>query len=544
MSLSLSKLSQFNGRPGPVLLVIMDGVGIGKRDESDAVYLAQPVNLNALMKAPLYTQLRAHGTAVGMPSDEDMGNSEVGHNALGAGRVFDQGAKLVAGSIESGAIFKTEIWNKLVGGAKASNKCFHFIGLLSDGNVHSHIEQMFALVRRCAKDGVKNVAIHGLLDGRDVYEKSALTYVEKTEALLAEINQANPGFNYRFASGGGRMVVTMDRYNADWRVVERGWKAHVLGEARQFASAKEAVETYYKEDPKMTDQYMDSFVIARNGAPVGTIQDGDSVVCFNFRGDRAIEISKAFQEADFKEFDRRRCPAVLYAGMMEYDGDLHIPSNYLVTPPAINRTIGEYLCGTGLTSFAISETQKYGHVTYFWNGNRSGYIDQKLETYVEVPSDKVRFDSAPAMKAVEITDKAIELLKTGKYKFGRLNLANGDMVGHTGVPEAIISAVKTVDVCLGRLIEVVKAQNGIVVVTADHGNADEMFTVKKGVKTVSTAHSLNQVPFAIIDPANHGEYQMAKVEKPGLANVAATVINLLGYQAPADYAPSLISFNK
>lgn len=321
MSLKLSKLSGFHGRPGPVLLVIMDGVGLGKRDESDGVFMAKPANLNSLMGKELYCQLRAHGTAVGMPSDEDMGNSEVGHNALGAGRVFDQGAKLVSKSIETGAIFKSELWSKLVAGAKASKKSFHFIGLLSDGNVHSHIDQLFALVRRCAQEGVKSVCIHALLDGRDVYEKSAPTFIEKTESLLREINTAHPGFNYRIASGGGRMIVTMDRYNADWKIVERGWQAHVLGEGRQFKSASEAVATFYKEDAKMTDQYMDPFVIEANGKPVGTVEDGDSVVFFNFRGDRAIEISRAFDDDNFKEFDRKRRPNVLFAGMMEYDGD-------------------------------------------------------------------------------------------------------------------------------------------------------------------------------------------------------------------------------
>jgi len=542
MSLKLSKLSGFHGRPGPVLLVIMDGVGLGKRDESDGVFMAKPANLNSLMGKELYCQLRAHGTAVGMPSDEDMGNSEVGHNALGAGRVFDQGAKLVSKSIETGAIFKSELWSKLVVGAKASNKSFHFIGLLSDGNVHSHIDQLFALVRRCAQEGVKSVCIHALLDGRDVYEKSAPTFIEKTESLLKEINTAHPGFNYRIASGGGRMIVTMDRYNADWKIVERGWQAHVLGEGRQFKSASEAVATFYKEDPKMTDQYMDPFVIEANGKPVGTIEDGDSVVFFNFRGDRAIEISRAFDDDNFKEFDRKRRPNVLFAGMMEYDGDSHIPHNYLVTPPAIDRTVSEYLCANGITSFAVSETQKFGHVTYFWNGNRSGYIDKNLETYFEVPSDKVQFDTAPKMKALEITEETLKLLKSGKFRFGRINLANGDMVGHTGKPEAIITAVQTVDECLGRLIKEVQAQNGIVVVTADHGNADEMFTVKKGARIVSTAHSLNAVPFAIVDPSWHGEYKMAGIKQAGLANVAATLLNLLGFQAPEGYEPSLINF--
>src|SRR4051812_204852 len=259
-SFELKKLPNFTGRPGPLLLVIMDGVGIGKNDDSNGVFLAKTPCLDELIKSKLYTQLKAHGTAVGMPSDEDMGNSEVGHNALGAGRVFDQGAKLVAKSIETGAIFESGIWKKLVERVKVENKVFHFIGLLSDGNVHSHIDQLFALVRRCAQEGVRRVCLHVLLDGRDVYEKSALTYLEKTEHLLAEINKSHKNYEYRIASGGGRMVVTMDRYNADWSIVERGWKAHVLGRGRRFTSAKQAVETYYQEDPKITDQYMDSFV--------------------------------------------------------------------------------------------------------------------------------------------------------------------------------------------------------------------------------------------------------------------------------------------
>ena len=542
MSLELKKLPNFQGRPGPLLLIIMDGVGIGKHDDSDGVFLSKTPCLDELMKSKLYTQLKAHGTAVGMPSDDDMGNSEVGHNALGAGRVFDQGAKLVGQSIESGAIFEGEVWKKLVERVKADNKVFHFIGLLSDGNVHSHIDQLLALVRHCAKEGVRRVCLHVLLDGRDVYEKSALTYIEKTENVLKEINDSHKNYEYRIASGGGRMVTTMDRYNADWTIVERGWKAHVLGRGRRFASAKEAIETYYKEDPKITDQYLDSFVIEDDGSPVGTIEDGNSVVFFNFRGDRAIELSMAFEKKDFDKFDRVRVPDVLFAGMMQYDGDLHIPKNYLVSPPQIENPVGAYMCANGITSFAISETQKFGHVTYFWNGNRSGYINEKLETYVEIPSDKIRFDQAPKMKAAEITTKSIELLQSGKYKFGRLNFPNGDMVGHTGIPEAIIISVEAMDEGMAKLIKVVQELKGIALVLADHGNADEMYTVKNGKKQISTAHSLNPVPCAIVDSGYQGEYEMAHPPGEGLANVAATLLNLLGFEAPKEYAPSLICF--
>lgn len=539
MSLELKKLAHFSGRPGPLLLIIMDGIGLGKQDESNAVYQAKTPLLDRLFSSRFFTSLKAHGTAVGLPSDEDMGNSEVGHNAIGAGRVFAQGAKLVDASIASGRIFSTPIWHKLLERAHHGGT-LHFIGLLSDGNVHSHIKQLFALLENCAASGVKRVRLHILLDGRDVGAKTALTYIEPTEALLSRLNRQS-GCDYRIASGGGRMVTTMDRYNADWSVVQRGWDAHVLGQGRGFVSAAAAVETFYREDAQITDQYLPAFVIVDEaGKPVGTIEDGDGVVDFNFRGDRAIEISRAFEEKDFSEFDRQRYPDVLYAGMMEYDGDLHIPRNYLVSPPEIDQVLSEYLCANGISSFALSETQKYGHVTYFWNGNRSGYIDDKLERFVEIPSDKVQFDKAPNMKAFEITDEAENLLRSGHYRFGRVNFANGDMVGHTGVMEAAITAVETVDHCVGQLIEVVRALKGIAVITADHGNADEMFTVKNGIKSVKTAHTLNPVPFVIVDPLYAGEYEMAAVAHPGLSNIAATLLNLLGYEAPADYDPALI----
>lgn len=540
-TLQLHKLPYFQGRKGPVLLIIMDGVGLGKQDEANAVFLAKTPVLDKLMAAPLYTTLKAHGTAVGMPSDDDMGNSEVGHNALGAGRIFAQGATLVAKAIETGEVFKTDLWNQLTGQTIEKNTTLHFIGLLSDGNVHAHIDHLIAMLRKAAEKGVKKVRIHTLLDGRDVAEKSALIYLTKLNTVLAEINAQ--GLDYRVASGGGRMVTTMDRYNADWSIVKRGWDAHVLGQARTFATPEEAVQTFYTEDPKMTDQYMPAFVIAENGEPIGQILDGDSVILINFRGDRAIELSMAFDQDHFDKFDRQRRPNVLFAGMMQYDGDLKIPGHFLVSPPQIDHCLSFYLCAAGVSAFAISETQKYGHVTYFWNGNNSGYIDKNLEEFVEIPSDRIPFDQKPKMKAYEITDKSIELLKSEKYKFGRINFPNGDMVGHTGVLDATITSVETTDECVGRLIDVVNELGGVTIVLADHGNADEMFTVdKNGVKTPKTAHSLNPVPFAIVDSGYQGEYSIADVPTQGLANVAATICNLLGYDKPEEYEPSLIRF--
>ncbi|MDD3374636.1 MAG: 2,3-bisphosphoglycerate-independent phosphoglycerate mutase [Candidatus Omnitrophica bacterium] len=540
MSLKLEKLKKFKGRPGPLLFIIMDGVGIGKQDETDGVFSAKTPCLDQLFKSDLFTTLQAHGTAVGLPTDDDMGNSEVGHNALGAGRVFEQGAKLVDASIETGEIFKTPIWEKLTKNPSEDKSTIHLVGLLSDGNVHSHIKHFFALIKQCAKQNVKKLRLHILLDGRDVGEKTALGYVQKTEELLRTINDEF-GFDYCIASGGGRMITTMDRYAADWSVVKRGWDAHVLGKARMFESATQAIQTYYDEDPKITDQYLESFVVAKDGNPVGKINDGDSVVFLNFRGDRAIELSRAFDEKDFSEFDREYYPNVIFAGMMEYDGDLKVPKNYLVNPPKIDRTIGEYLCDEGIKSFALSETQKYGHVTYFWNGNKSGYINEQMEKYIEIPSDKVRFEQAPKMKVYEITEKAIELLKSGEYKFGRINFPNGDMVGHTGVVDAIKVSMEALDECVCKLIKTVSSLGGITVVSADHGNADEMFTEKNGKHSVKTAHTLNPVPFIIVDSAYDGEYKMADLDKRGLSNVAATLLNFLGFNAPKDYDSSLIS---
>ena len=539
--MELKPLAGYTAFTGPVVAVIMDGLGIGPHDESDGVHVSFTPTLDQLFQEKLMLRLKAHGKAVGLPSDDDMGNSEVGHNALGAGRVFSQGARLVNEAIGSGTIFAGKTWNEVLERARQGGT-IHFIGLLSDGNVHSHIEQLYALLDRCAALDVRRVRVHALLDGRDVGEKSALEYLRPLESRLKNLSTA--GRDYQIASGGGRMVTTMDRYNANWQVVENGWHAHVLGLGRQFASAVEAVEAYYREDPEMTDQYMASFVVAENGRPVGTIEDGDAVIFFNFRGDRAIEISRAFEEQDFSEFDRKRFPDVVYAGLMQYDGDALIPKKYLVEPPAIDRTLGEYLCASGVTSYAISETQKFGHVTYFWNGNKSGYIDENLETYEEVPSDRVTFDLRPWMKAAEITDKVIEAIASGRYKFIRLNLANCDMVGHTGMPLSIRIAVETVDLSLKRLLVAVRKAGGIALVTADHGNADCMWTEKKGVRTPMVAHTLNPVPCIIKDYNTMNTFSLAGVEAPGLANVAATLCNLLGYEAPELYDPSLVRIER
>ncbi len=537
-------------RRGPVMLVIMDGVGFGKYKDGDAVACSMTKNLDALYATCPWTKLKAHGTAVGLPSDADMGNSEVGHNAMGCGRVFAQGAKLVSNAITSGDMFKGATWQKLIENVKKNNSTLHFIGLLSDGNVHSHIDHLKAMVAEAKKEGVKKVRVHALLDGRDVGEMSALDYFDPFAEYLAELS-ADGTFDAQIASGGGRMVITMDRYNADWDMVKRGWETHVLGEGRMFPSAHEAIETLRKETGAI-DQDLPPFVIAKDGKPVGTIEDGDSVILFNFRGDRAIELSRAFDEENFTEFDRKRWPKVEYAGMMEYDGDLHIPHQYLVSPPAIDRVMAEYLCASGVKQFSISETQKFGHVTYFFNGNRSGKFDEKLEEYVEIPSDKVPFEQRPWMKCAEITDRVIVEIESGKWDFIKLNFPNGDMVGHTGVFEAVVCSMEGMDLQIGRLKEAIEKAGGIMVVTADHGNADDMYehdksgNVKKkenGEPKAKTSHSLNPVPCIIYDPEYKGEYSTTLNEGLGISSIAATCMNLLGFVPPADYDKSVVEMN-
>ncbi len=543
---SLDPLDGFAGRPGPLLLIVADGVGVAPDIDSNAVYRAHTPTLDALADSELYTELAAHGPAVGLPSDDDMGNSEVGHNALGAGRIFAQGAKLVNRAIADGSLFEADAWKTAIERA-TSGGTLHFLGLHSDGNVHSHNDHLYAMLRRAAEEGVRSVAVHILHDGRDVPARSALTYIDSTEAVLAEINDGYEVADYRIASGGGRMKITMDRYEADWEMVERGYRCHTHGEGRPSASATEAVETMYGET-EAGDQYLDWFVVVDDhGSPVGTMADGDAVILYNFRGDRAIEISRAYEEDDFTPFDRHPAgggerPDLFFAGMLEYDGDTHVPKHYLVPPPSINRTMGQFLCAAGVRSFAISETQKFGHVTYFWNGNRSGYVDRELETYIEIPSDNVEFNKTPGMKLREITDETIKLLRSGHYRWGRVNFPNGDMVGHTGDLDATIEAMEVQDECVARLIKVIDELDGILIYTADHGNADIMYTEKDGVRSPKTSHTLSPVPFAIHDPDYDGEYVMDPVEGAGLSHVAATVFNLLGYKPPPDYNPSLIRF--
>ncbi len=545
------KQADHKAPPGPVVLAIMDGVGIGRYPKGDAVRSALTPHLDWLQANALSSSLKAHGIAVGLPDDGDMGNSEVGHNAIGCGRVFEQGAKLVNAAIESGLMFRGEVWTALVRNCIEHDSALHFIGLFSDGNVHSHMDHLKAMLVQAKKEGVRKAGIHILLDGRDVGETSALDYVDPFEQFLEGLRKDGKA-DYRIASGGGRMNITMDRYGANWNMVKKGWDTHVKGIGPAFASAREAIEAHRKANPGVIDQDLPPFVIHDQEGPVKPIRDNDSVIFFNFRGDRAIEITSAFEEDDFSEFDRAPRPKVLYAGMMQYDGDLKIPKKFLVEPPAISRTMGEYLCRSGVRQLAISETQKFGHVTYFFNGNRSGKFDDKLEEYVEITSDIVPFEQRPWMKAADITDRVAAEVKENNFPFIRLNYPNGDMVGHTGVFQATQIAVECVDLCIGRLLAAVKAARGILVVSADHGNADDMFERDKktgeplidpdtGRLKARTSHSLNPVPVYIYDASSDTpNWSLSERKGLGISSLAATCIMLLGFVPPEDYDASIV----
>ncbi len=532
------------GRDRPLVLVVMDGVGVGSGDAFDAVALANTPTLDRLAAGASRT-LRAHGTAVGLPSDADMGNSEVGHNILGAGRIFDQGAKRIDKAVASGAIWTSQAWRRVVE-VCAGGGTLHLIGLLSDGNVHSNVSHLYEIVRQSAAESIGTIRVHALFDGRDVADPSAERYIARTAAEFAKY----PTVDIRFASGGGRMVTTMDRYGADWSVVAAGWRAHVLGEAHPVPDVVAGLE-WARSTGVRSDQLLPAFtVVDEFQQPVGRIVDGDAVIFFNFRGDRAIELSQAFEAGpDFEHFDRRHVPEVFFAGMALYDGDTDTPSSYLVEPESVDMTVSEIIAEAGVAQWAGAETQKFGHITYFWNGNRSSKFDDQLETYCEIPSDLVPFNERPWMKSAETADVTIDAIRSGEFGFIRLNLAGGDMVGHTADIPATRIAVESVDLAIGRIADAVAAASGCLLVTADHGNADDKaerdsdgaaLLDDDGAPQLRTAHSLNPVIFAAHDFGGTSLSLRDDLDAAGLANVAATILTLLDLEIPADYEPSLI----
>jgi len=539
-----------NDASHPLVLVILDGFGVVAPADDNAVTLADAPVLHRLLAGEGCTlvHLRAHGTAVGLPSDADMGNSEVGHNIMGAGRTFDQGAKQVEEALRTGSIWGGP-WPEIVGRGRAGGR-IHFVGLLSDGNVHSHVRHLAALLGRAAADGARDLVVHALFDGRDVTDGTAERYAGETEALLAALRDRH-GVDARFGSGGGRMCTTMDRYEADWSVVARGWGAHVAGTARPFPSVATALATLRAEDPSVSDQFLPAFtVVGADGAPVGAVQPGDAVVLFNFRGDRMIEIYRALTEEPFDRFDRGPLPGdLLVAGMTLYDGDLGIPARYLVQPQRVDETVSEMVARAGLAQVAIAETQKFGHVTYFWNGNRSDKFDPALEEYVEIPSDLVPFEQRPWMKSAETADEIVRRIGERRFAFIRANFAAGDMVGHTGDVAASTAAVEAMDRAIARVLDAVREAGGTLVLTADHGNCEVLverdrdgspLTGPDGRPVPKKSHTLSPVPFVVVDALGRA-VRTSQVGQPGLANIGASLLAMLGVPVPAAYAEPVVT---
>ena len=540
-------IRHFDGRR-PALLIIMDGWGIGTGGPEDAIAQANTPVFDRLWRDFPHTQLLTHGPYVGLSSEKDLGGSEVGHLTMGAGRILDQGPTRITKAIADGSFFESPVLNEIIGHVLEHGSTLHLLGLLSDGNVHSHIEHFLAVIRHADARGVARLRLHALFDGRDVGIQTAQDYVARVEALFADIN-ARGGRDYRIASAGGREVITMDR-DHDWRKVQAGWEAHVHGRApHAFRSAIEGIEHFRAETPGLVDQDMPPFVLVDDhGDPVGPMRDGDAVLMMNFRGDRAIEITEAFELDDFDGFDRGERPDVLYAGMMVYDEDRNLPRLQVMGPTVVENAFGERILRAGIRQFRLTETQKFPHVTFFFNGGRREPLDPAMEDYILIPSDKgVSFADVPEMKAPEIAARAVELIESGEYGFGLINFANADMVGHCGRLDAAVRAVEAVDAAIGRIVAALERAGGTALITADHGNAEEMLVHTDHGDEPCTRHSTNPAPCILFDAEWDGGYHLRQpgpdddVQRtPGLSHLAATLFVMLGMAPPADMNPPLI----
>lgn len=542
--LSLKNLQQYFSGRGPLIHVVLDGWGVGAADGTNAVNRANLPVISRLIRGCPYTQLWTHGKYVGLPNEKDMGGSEVGHMTMGAGMVMEQGPTLIQDLLQSGEFFENPVLSRIIQNCVERDTPLHLLGLLSNGNIHSHVDHTEAIIRHAFQSGIRRCYLHALLDGRDAGVQSALDFTEPFEKLFSELKGQRPGIDYAFASGGGREVITMDRDN-NWEKIETGWRIHVQGQSEnQFPSIRDAIEHFRKQNPEIIDQDIPGFVIIRNGEAVGRIEDQHALIFTNFRGDRATQFSRAVLADEFPYFERYRCPEVLFAGMTQYDQDNQIPPDYLVGTPVVEEPFGKRILELGLKQFRLSETQKFAHVTFFYNGGYREPLDPLKENYHFIASDKIpSFAERPAMKASGISKKAVEFINSGEYQYGLINFANADMVGHTGDFQATVRAVEAVDSALDNIVRAIDAVNGLLVITADHGNADEMLiSNQNGTLEISAKHSLNPVPFLIYDPLYNGDYRLKPFGQEynnNLSNIAATNFLLLGQAVPDDLAPSL-----
>ena len=518
--------------------IVLDGYGLGSQDYKDAVYQANTPFMDHLRATFANTMIYTHGLHVGLPGATDLGGSEVGHLTLGAGQIIAQGPTMISNAIADGSIFVQEQYREAIEKGKAGR--LHLFGLLSDGNVHSHIDHFIAVIKDAAKNGVSKLYLHVLMDGRDVGIQSATDYTDPIEELFAKILKANPTFDYSFASAGGREIISMDR-DQNWAKIAEGYKTHVLGNSgRVFGSMKEAIEFFRSENKDLIDQDMPPFNIKNAEGLVPRMEDGDVLLGMNFRADRASQFAKVMDDQSFTPFAMPDRPQVHFVGMSVYDEDTNLPKNVIMGSPEVKNPFGKRMLDLGYKQFRLAETQKFAHVTFFFNGGYRNPLDASQELYHLIESDKIQsFADAPKMKALEIAAKAEELILSGDYAYGLINFANADMVGHTGKMKEAIEAVETVDVALKRVIEAVKKAGGVAVITADHGNADEMLIKNKktGGEEACTKHSINPVPLVVFDPNYKGDYKLQSLGGNNpltLAQIAATNFILLGLEPPTD----------
>ncbi|NPV89698.1 MAG: 2,3-bisphosphoglycerate-independent phosphoglycerate mutase [Firmicutes bacterium] len=498
------------------MLLILDGWGDCDTGDANAVICGNTPNFRRLSKTYPYTTLHTSGEAVGLPAGQ-MGNSEVGHLNIGSGRIVYQDLTRIDKAIRDGELFKNPVLNQAMDEAKRNGSALHLMGLLSDGGVHSHIQHLLALLEMAKRKGLTRVFVQAYLDGRDVPPSSALGYIDALEEKMRELGVG------RIASVGGRYW-GMDR-DKRWDRVEKHYRAFVLGEGLKAASARQAVEESYQREE--TDEFVQpTLVVGDDGKPLGTMNDGDAIIFFNFRADRAREITRALVESDFESFPREKWPKVFYVCMTQYDATIPAPVAY--PPQELANTLGEVLAQKGLRQLRIAETEKYAHVTFFFNGG----VEEPNpgEDRVLIPSPKVAtYDLKPEMSALEVTARVLEEIGSDKYDVIIMNYANADMVGHTGMMDAAVQAVNVLDECLGKVVDQVLERGGAVLVTADHGNAEEMKDPETGAP--HTAHTSSPAPFILVYPDLVG----TRLRDGGaLEDIAPTMLRLLEIPQPAE----------
>ena len=500
-------------RKKPVVLMILDGYGLNSSTKGNGVALAKTPVMDKLMAEYPYVKGYASGLAVGLP-DGQMGNSEVGHLNMGAGRIVYQELTRITKSIEDGDFFENKELLGAIENCKKNNSDLHLYGLLSDGGVHSHITHVFALLELAKRNGIKNVYVHCFMDGRDTAPDSGKDFIAKLYDKMEELGVGE------IASVTGRYYA-MDRDNR-WDRVEKAYRALTLGEGNQAACGKCAIKASYEAGK--TDEFVEPTVITKDGKPVGVIKDKDSVICFNFRPDRAREITRCFCDDEFTGFDRGSRKDVYYVCFTDYD--VTIPNKYVAfKKEKITNTFGEFLAANNMTQARIAETEKYAHVTFFFNGG----IEEpnKGEDRILVKSPKVAtYDLQPEMSALEVCDKLCDAIRSDKYDVIIINFANPDMVGHTGVVDAVVKAIETVDACVGRAVEAVKEKDGVMFICADHGNAEVL--VDENTGEPYTAHTTNPVPFILVNYDN--EYTLKENGK--LCDIVPTLIDIMGMEKP------------